>query len=75
VLRVAFVTTKLLLHSEYVAKLTAAGFSAITIGPTWVYKIEDVRELLSGKGIDLADIAPQVDGKFMSAFVRAVKPK
>ncbi len=74
-LRVAFVTTKLLLHSEYVAKLTAAGFSAITIELTQIYEVEDAREFLSSKDIDLESIAPQVDGKFMSAFVRAVKPK
>ena len=60
--------------SEYTAKLTAAGFDAITIEPTRIYKVEDAREFLSGKGIDMAAIAPQVDGKFMSAFIRAVKP-
>ena len=37
--------------------------------------IEDAREFLSGQNIDVDAIAPQVDGKFMSAFVRAVKPK
>ena len=61
--------------SEYIAKLAAAGFDAITIEPTRIYKVEDAREFLSGKGIDLESVAPQVDGKFMSAFVRAVKPK
>jgi arsenite methyltransferase len=39
-----------------------------------VYKVEDAREFLTEKGIDVDAIAPQVDGKFMSAFVRAVKP-
>ena len=61
--------------SEYIVKLTAAGFESINIEPTRIYKVEDAREFLSDKGIDLAGIAPQVDGKFMSAFVRAVKPK
>jgi hypothetical protein len=36
--------------------------------------VEDAREFLSGQNIDVDAIAPQVDGKFMSAFVRAVKP-
>ena len=35
---------------------------------------EDAREFLVGAGLDAAAIAPQVDGKFMSAFVRARKP-
>ena len=61
--------------AEYVAKLTAVGFDGVTVEPTRIYKVEDAREFLSGKGINLADIAPQIDGKFMSAFVRAVKPK
>ena len=59
---------------EYRAKLAAAGFEQIDIEPTRVYHIEEARELLSAEGIDVDTIAPQVDGKFMSAFVRAVKP-
>lgn len=59
---------------EYAAKLTAAGFAAIEIEPTRVYDIEDARAFLSGQGIDVDAIAPQVEGKFMSAFVRATKP-
>jgi ubiquinone/menaquinone biosynthesis C-methylase UbiE len=60
--------------TEYAAKLAAAGFEAIEIAPTRVYNVEDAREFLNGKGIDVDALAPQVDGKFMSAFVRAVKP-
>jgi ubiquinone/menaquinone biosynthesis C-methylase UbiE len=60
--------------SEYRAKLAAAGFEAIDIEPTRVYKAEDARQLLTGEGIDADAIAPLVDGKFMSAFVRAKKP-
>jgi SAM-dependent methyltransferase len=60
--------------SEYAEKLAAAGFGAIGIEPTRIYRIEDARELLSGRSIDVDAIAPQVDGKFMSAFVRATKP-
>jgi arsenite methyltransferase len=59
---------------EYRAKLTAAGFSAIEIEPTRVYAVEDARGFLSGQGIDVDAIAPQVENKFMSAFVRATKP-
>jgi arsenite methyltransferase len=62
-------------ESEYAAKLAEAGFEAIEIEPTRIYSIEDAREMLSSNGIDLDAIAPQVEGKFMSAFVRAVKPK
>jgi len=61
-------------ESEYRDKLTAAGFEQIDIEPTRVYRAEDARDLLSAEGIDVDAIAPQVDGKFMSAFVRAVKP-
>jgi arsenite methyltransferase len=60
--------------SDYVAKLAKAGFESISIEPTRVYSIEDARQFLSGEGIDADSIAPQVEGKFISAFVRAVKP-
>jgi arsenite methyltransferase len=59
---------------EYRAKLAAAGFGEIEIEPTRIYRAEDARGILSAEGIDVGAIAPQVDGKFMSAFVRAVKP-
>jgi len=59
---------------EYRNKLAAAGFEQIEIEPTRTYRVEDARELISAGGIDVDAIAPQVDGKFMSAFVRAVKP-
>jgi len=59
---------------EYVAKLAKAGFEDIEIEPTRVYNIEDARTFLSGQGIDVDAIAPQVEGKFMSAFLRATKP-
>jgi arsenite methyltransferase len=60
--------------SEYTDKLAKAGFSAIEVEPTRVYDIQDARAFLSGEGIDVDAIAPQVEGKFMSAFVRATKP-
>ncbi len=59
---------------EYKAKLTSAGFTEVEVEPTRVYRVEDARELWTAEGIDVDSIAPQVDGKFMSAFVRATKP-
>jgi ubiquinone/menaquinone biosynthesis C-methylase UbiE len=59
---------------EYAAKLAQAGFDAIHIEPTRVYSIEDARTFLSGQGIDVDAMASEVQGKFMSAFIRAVKP-
>jgi SAM-dependent methyltransferase len=59
---------------EYRSKLAAAGFEQIEIEPTRIYRAEDAREILSAEGVDVDAIAPQVDGKFMGAFVRAVKP-
>jgi SAM-dependent methyltransferase len=62
-------------ESEYRNKLMMGGFEQVEVEPTRVYRIEDAREFLSGQHIDVDAIAPQVDGKFMSAFIRAVKPK
>jgi SAM-dependent methyltransferase len=62
-------------ENEYNARLESAGFEQIEIEPTRIYRIEDAREFLSGQNIDVDAIAPQVDGRFMSAFVRAVKPQ
>jgi len=61
-------------ESEYRRKLAAAGFEQIEIEPTRIYRAEDAREFLAGQGIDVEALAPQVDGKFLSAFIRAVKP-
>lgn len=63
-----------LAEEDYRAKLAAAGFAAIAIEPTRVYRVEDAREFLAGKGLDVDALAATVDGKFMSAFIRAVKP-
>jgi hypothetical protein len=60
--------------SEYMSKLTAAGFEDVTIEPTRVYKVEDARQFLSAQGVDADAIASQVEGKFVSAFIRAKKP-
>jgi SAM-dependent methyltransferase len=61
-------------ENEYKAKLETAGFEHIDIEPTRIYRVEDARAFLSGQGIDVDTIAPQVDGKFMGAFIRAQKP-
>ena len=62
-------------EGEYRAKLEAAGFAEIEIEPTRIYKVEQAREFLEAKGIDVDAIAPLVDEKFISAFIRAVKPR
>jgi arsenite methyltransferase len=62
-------------ENDYRAKLAAAGFEQIDVEPTRIYRLDDAREFLAGEGIDVDRIAPEVDGKFMSAFIRAVKPK
>jgi len=62
-------------ENEYRTKLASAGFEKIEIEPTRIYRMEDAREFLSGQNIDMDAIAPEVDGKFMSAFIRAVKPQ
>jgi ubiquinone/menaquinone biosynthesis C-methylase UbiE len=60
--------------TEYQSKLAQAGFESIEIEPTRVYSIEDARAFLAAEGVDVDAIAPEVEGKFISAFVRAVKP-
>jgi arsenite methyltransferase len=61
-------------ESDYRNKLSNAGFADIEIEPTRIYRVEDAREFLSGQSFDVEALAPQVDGKFLSAFIRAVKP-
>ncbi|HEX9409991.1 MAG TPA: arsenite methyltransferase [Methylomirabilota bacterium] len=61
-------------EQEYRDKLAKVGFAGIDVEPTRIYRMEDAREFLAGAGVDAAAVAPQVDGKFMSAFVRARKP-
>ncbi|HUB78394.1 MAG TPA: arsenite methyltransferase [Bryobacteraceae bacterium] len=62
-------------ENDYRGKLAAAGFEAIGIEPTRVYRPEDALSFLKDKGLDLARLGPQVAGKFMSAFIRAAKPR
>jgi arsenite methyltransferase len=61
-------------EKEYRAKLAAAGFENIDIEPTRIYRAEDARGFLKNADFDADSIAPEVDGKFASAFIRAHKP-
>jgi len=60
---------------DYLAKLAAAGFENADIEVTRVYSVEDAREFLSGQGDEINRLAEEVDGKFVSGFIRAVKPR
>jgi arsenite methyltransferase len=62
-------------EDDYIAKLTGAGFEDATAESTRVYNIEDARQFLTEAGLDVDAIAPQVNDKFFSAFIRANKPK
>lgn len=62
-------------EQDYRAGLIDAGFDGIAIEPTRIYNIEDARQFLTEAGVDVDAIAPEVEGKFLSAFIRAVKPR
>ena len=61
-------------EAEYRSKLAGAGFEAIEIEPTRTYNVEDARVFLTEAGIDVDAMAPAVENKFFSAFIRATKP-
>jgi arsenite methyltransferase len=61
--------------TEFEAKLRAAGFADVEIEPWRTYDIADARAFLAEGGLDVDALAPQVQGKFLSAFVRASKPQ
>ena len=61
-------------ENDYTARLAKAGFTDISVEPTRIYDIEDARRFLENAGVDVDAIAPQAEGKLMSAFVRATKP-
>jgi SAM-dependent methyltransferase len=61
-------------EDEYREKLARAGFESIEIEETRVYKADEARDFLASAGLDPDTVGPQIDGKFISAFVRAVKP-
>jgi arsenite methyltransferase len=60
-------------EQEYLGKLAAAGFEQVSIEPTRVYNVEDARQFLTEAGVDVDSLAPQVNDKFFSAFIRATK--
>ena len=62
-------------ESVYIEKLARAGFTDVSIEPTRVYRASDAREFLNTQGIDVEAIAPLVDDKFYSGFIRATKPR
>ncbi|HEX5726642.1 MAG TPA: arsenite methyltransferase [Longimicrobiaceae bacterium] len=61
-------------EDEFRRLLVEAGFAGVEIEPTRVYRAEDAQAFLEGSGLDAAAVAPEIDGRFMSAFVRATKP-
>jgi ubiquinone/menaquinone biosynthesis C-methylase UbiE len=61
-------------EDEYRQKLAEAGFEQIDIEPTRIYRTEDAQEFLSGQGISRKFDSAEVDGKFFSGFIRALKP-
>ncbi|MEO6487763.1 MAG: arsenite methyltransferase [Thermoanaerobaculia bacterium] len=60
---------------HYQGLLAEAGFTAVSIEPTRIYRLDDARAFLSDAGIDADSLPKEIDGAFMSAFVRAVKPQ
>jgi arsenite methyltransferase len=61
-------------EQEFISLLSDAGFENPSIEPTRVYEAKDATAFLAGTGLDVAAIAPQIEGKFISAFVRGTKP-
>lgn len=61
-------------ETEYSKKLRQTGFESVEVEATRVYRVEEAREFLSAAGLDVDRVAPQIEGKFVSAFIRAVKP-
>jgi len=62
-------------ESDYAARLEAAGFVDVAVEAWRVYRLEDAREFLTASGIDVDAVAPQVEGRIASAFIRARKPE
>jgi SAM-dependent methyltransferase len=61
-------------ENEYREKLARAGFASVDVEPTRVYRVEEASEFLQAAGLDPETVGPQIAGKFMAAFLRAVKP-
>ncbi len=62
-------------EKDYAARLSAAGFADVDVEAWRVYNVDDARAFLTEGGVDVDAIAPQVEGKFASAFIRARKPE
>jgi len=62
-------------QDDYASKLRAAGFADVEVEPWRVYQVEDARAFLAESGVDVDRLAPEVDGRFASAFIRARKPE
>ena len=60
-------------ENEYRSKLAHAGFAEVDLEPTRIYRAADARSFLESAGLD-ESLLSKVDGRFMSAFVRAQKP-
>ena len=61
-------------EQEFISMLSDVGFANPSIEPTRVYRVEDAAAFLSNTGLDVNRLAAEIDGKFMSGFVRATKP-
>jgi SAM-dependent methyltransferase len=61
-------------ESSYRDKLTSAGFQNVDLEPTRVYRAADARHFLEEAAISDETVLTEIDGRFMSAFVRAQKP-
>jgi arsenite methyltransferase len=61
-------------EQEYRTLLSGAGFEQINLEVTRVYAADDAAAFLEGSGLDAAEFAREIDGRFVSAFVRATKP-
>jgi hypothetical protein len=61
-------------ESEYKSLLTDAGFDDIDVEPTRIYSASDAAAFLDGTGLESDSISSEIDGRFASAFIRAVKP-
>jgi ubiquinone/menaquinone biosynthesis C-methylase UbiE len=61
-------------ETDYREKLTSAGFEQVGLEPTRIYRAADALQFFKESGLDDPDLPAQVDGRFMSAFVRATKP-
>jgi arsenite methyltransferase len=62
-------------EDDYVSKLQAAGFTDASVEPWRIYQIDDARAFLLEAGVDVGQLAPEMNGKVASAFIRATKPE